>query len=202
MVSCCLRRKGKETTAVDNTDAEFNKRASDEGVSLLQMDAADLRFEDESFDFVFSYDAFEHFASPEDVLRETIRVTKKGGYIYLNFGPLYYSSQGEHAYHSITVPYCQFLFKKDLINDFATQKGLAPIDFSYVNGWPLENYRELWNKYSQVLKRVSYKESPDLYHLDLISTYPSCFRGKSNNFENFITGNITVLSCFTSKFID
>lgn len=193
MVSCCLCRKGKKATAIDNRDAGFDKRASREGVSLLQMDAADLRFEDESFDFVFSYDAFEHFVSPEDVLREAIRVVRKGGYIYLEFGPLYYSSFGEHAYRSITVPYCQFLFHKNLINDFATQKGLNPIDFSHVNGWSLESYRELWSKYSHVLKRVRYHENLDLSHLSLISTYPSCFKSKSNYFENFIVASISVL---------
>lgn len=193
MVSCCLRRKGKIATAIDNRDAGFDARASREGVRLLQMDAAGLRFEDESFDFVFSYDAFEHFVSPEDVLREAIRVVRKGGYIYLEFGPLYYSPFGEHAYRSITVPYCQFLFPEHLINDFATQKGLDPIDFSHVNGWSLECYRNLWSKYSHVLTKVRYHEDRDLSCLRLIRTYPSCFKSKSNHFENFIVAGISVL---------
>ena len=80
------------------------------------MDAANMQFEDETFDFVFSYDAFEHFASPENVLLEAIRVVRKRGYIYLEFGPLYYSPYGEHAYRSITVPYCQFLFPLPRLN--------------------------------------------------------------------------------------
>ena len=193
MVSCCLCRKGKKVTAIDNRDVGFDKRASREGVRLLQMDATALRFEDESFDFVFSYDCFEHFVSPEDVLREAIRVVRKGGYIYLEFGPLYYSSFGEHAYRSIAVTYCKFLFPKNLINDFATSKGLKPIDFSHVNGWSLESYRELWSKYSHVLKRVRYHENLDLSHLNLIVKYPSCFKCKSNSFENFIVSGISVL---------
>ncbi len=193
MVSCCLCQKGKKTTGIDIRDPGYDKRASGEGLSFLQMDAADLRLEDESFDFVFSYNTFEHFASPEDVLREAIRVVRKGGFLYLEFGPLYYSPFGEHAYRSITVPYCQFLFQKNLINDFATQKGLNPIDFSHVNGWSLERYRELWSKYSHVLKRVRYHENLDLSHLSLIRTYPSCFKSKSNYFENFIVASISVL---------
>ena len=36
------------------------------------MDAAKLQFKDESFDFVFSYDTFEHFAKPELVLQEAM----------------------------------------------------------------------------------------------------------------------------------
>jgi len=192
MVSCCLTQNGKETTAIDYRDTGFDERASRLGVSLMQMNAADLQFEDESFDFIFSYDAFEHVGSPEDVLREAMRVVKKGGYIYLDFGPIYYSPFGEHAHESISVPYCQLLFTRNTINDFATQNGLQPIDCSHVNGWSLENYRELWNKYSQ-LKKVRYYESVDLSHLDVIRAYPSCFKSKSNYFENFIVDNIKVL---------
>jgi len=152
-----------------------------------------MQFEDETFDFVFSYDAFEHFAAPENVLREAIRVVRKRGYIYLEFGPLYYSPYGEHAYRSITVPYCQFLFQKKLLNDFATQHELEPIDFSHVNGWSLASYRKLWHRYSQILKRIHYAEKLNLSHLDLIRAYPSCFKSKSGNFDNFIVASITVL---------
>ena len=193
MVSCCLCRKGKKATAIDTRDAGFDERAVHEGTSLLQMDAADLQFESESFDFVFSYNAFEHFASPENVLREAIRVVRKGGYIYLVFGPLYYSPYGVHAYSSITVPYCQFLFQKDIMNDFTTQNGLKPVDFGHVNGWSVVSYRELWSKYCHVLKRVRYYEQIDLSHLNLIRTYPSCFKNKSDCFENFIVKSISVL---------
>lgn len=159
----------------------------------MQMNAVDLKFEDESFDFVFSHDAFEHVGSPEDVLREAMRVVRKGGYIYLDFGPIYYSPFGEHAYESIPVPYCQFLFTREMINNFAIQKGLQTIDFNHVNGWSLEKYRRLWNKYSHVISKVRYYESIDLSHLDVIRAYPSCFKSKSNYFENFIVDNIKAL---------
>ena len=193
MVSCVLQRTGKDTTAIDNRSEGFDERAFREGVRLLQMNGAELKFEDESFDFVFSYDAFEHFAEPEHVLREAIRVVRKGGHIYLVFGPLYMSPFGQHAYRSITVPYCQFLFPKTVINHFANQKGLEPIDFNEVNGWSLEHFRGLWDRYSHVLKRVKYCETYDLSHLDLIRQYPSCFRSKTQLFENLIVSEIEVL---------
>jgi SAM-dependent methyltransferase len=193
MVSCCLCREGKKATAIDNRDVGFDERATREGVDLLIMDAADLQFDNESFDYVFSYDAFEHFVSPEDVLREAIRVVRRGGYIYLEFGPLYYSPFGEHAYRSITVPYCQFLFTKDLITDFVTQDGLEPIDFNHVNGWSLERYRGLWSTYTQLLSKVRYYESVDLSHLGLIDMYPTCFRSRSNCLDNFVVARVGVL---------
>lgn len=193
MVSCCLRRKGKETTAIDNRSAGFQRAASREGVRLLQMDATGLGFKDQRFDFVFSYDAFEHFSSPEHVLREAIRVVREHGYIYLDFGPLYYSPYGEHAYRSITVPYCQFLFQRTLLNDFVNEKGLDPIPFDQMNGWSVEDYRDLWRKYSRALTVVRCHEDLDLSHLSLIRKHPSCFKSRSRRLDNFIVSRIGVL---------
>lgn len=70
MVCCILQRMGKKTTALDKESRFFDKRALCEDVKFLKMDAAHLQFEDESFDFVFSYDSFEHFANPGAALQE------------------------------------------------------------------------------------------------------------------------------------
>jgi len=193
MVSCVLCRKGKNATAIDNSAARFDERAFRGGVRILQMDAAQMAFGDETFDFVFSYDAFEHFVEPERVLQEIIRVSRKGGHVYLNFGPLYMSPYGEHAYRSITVPYCQFLFPKSLINDFAYQEGLPLINFRHVNGWSLQNYRQLWNSYSHMLIKIRYHEHLDLSHLNLIRKYLSSFRSNSSCFDEFVVSSIEVL---------
>ncbi len=193
MVSCILHRHGKIATAVDNRSEGFDERAIREGVKLLKMDAAHLEFKDESFDFVFSYDSFEHFTHPDLVLQEAIRVAKKGGFIYLVFGPLYMSPKGLHAYRSVTVPYCQFLFQKEVLRNFTQVKGLEPIDFDQLNGWSLDDYRELWNRYSHILKKVKYYEQIDPSGLDLIMEYPSCFKSKTPSFDNLIVSSIEVL---------
>ncbi len=193
MVSCALQSMGKITTAIDKRSTGFDERAVSEGVKLLQMDATKLLFEDESFDFVFSFDTFEHFSEPELALKEAIRVVKKGGYIYLEFGPLYMSSMGLHAYRSITVPYCQFLFPKELLIDFAMVRGLKPIDFDQINEWSLEDYHKLWKQYSHKLKIVRYHEKFDTSHVDLIMKYPSCFKTKTKYFDNLIVSSIEVL---------
>lgn len=193
MVSCCLQRRGFRATAIDNRSEGFDERAKREGVRLLQMDAARLALDDESFDCVFSYDAFEHFADPGLVLQEAVRVAKRGGYIYLVFGPLYMSSMGLHAYRSITVPYCQFLFTRELLEDFVHAKGLMPIDFGQVNGYTLEEFRQILNRYSSVLRRIRYYEIPEVRHIDLIKKFPSCFKSKTTCFDNLIVSSIEVL---------
>lgn len=193
MVSCFLQRNGQETTAIDNRSEGFDKRALDEGVKFLKMDASHLQFGDESFDVVFSYDSFEHFSDPESALREAIRVVKQGGHIYLEFGPLYTSPMGLHAYRSVTVPYCQFLFPEELLKDFVTANRLLPIDFGQLNGWSLESYRKLWDQYSRYLSRIKYHERIDLSGLDLISRYPSYFKSKTRCFDNLLVSVIEVL---------
>lgn len=74
MVSCVLCKNGKDVTAVDKLSEGIEEKAINEGVKFHQMDAANLIFKDECFDFVFSYDSFEHFSNPEQVLTEAIRV--------------------------------------------------------------------------------------------------------------------------------
>lgn len=193
MVSYALNSYGKDTTAIDIKSEGFDQRALNKGTKLIQMDAAEMQFENESFDFVFSFDTFEHFSNPEDVIKEVIRVLKIGGYLYLLFEPLYMSPFGEHAYRSITVPYCQFLFPKNVINDFTKKHNLDKIDFNHVNGWPLEKYRALWKKYESRLEIIKYSEKYDLRHLKLIRKYPSCFKSKTNYFDNLIVSSIEVL---------
>lgn len=190
MVSCQLQRSGKKTTAIDLRSEGFDERARQEGVTLMRMDAEDLQFEEESFDCVFSYDTFEHVARPDIFLLNAIRVLKRGGYLFLSFGPLYLSPFGQHAYRSITVPYCHLLFPGPLLNEFAASRGLKTIDFSRVNGWPVTAYRRLWEQHSPSLRTVRYEERLNLAHLDVIRSHPSCFRSKTEYFDDLVVETI------------
>jgi len=187
ILSYFLQRMGHLTTAIDLNSKLFEEKAIQEGVKLLEMDATQLQFEDESFDFIFSFNAFEHINDPEAALREMIRVCQSGGYIYLCFDPLYMSPLGLHAIPVITVPYCQFFWEAEILHDF------AGCNFPYVNGWPLEKYRQLWNDYNHVLTQKRYNEAYNIHNLDLIMAYPSCFKSKTENFDNLIVSGIQVL---------
>jgi ubiquinone/menaquinone biosynthesis C-methylase UbiE len=193
MVSCFLQRQGKQTTAIDVRSEGFDERVRREGVKMIQMDAQDLQFPDETFDCVFSYDTFEHVPHPDAMLRNAFKVLKKGGNLFLSFGPLYMSPFGQHAYRSITVPYCHLLFPGPVLNDFAVAKGRIPIDFEHVNGWPVARYRELWEAHASTLRSVRYNETLNLAHLDLIRSYPSCFRSKTESFDDLIVESITAV---------
>ena len=191
MVSRHLAKAGAHATALDLTDALFDDSARDAGVRLIEADAAAMPFADAEFDLVCSFNAFEHFADPEAVLREAIRVTKPGGVIYLLFGPLYWSSYGLHAMLSITVPFCQVLFDRAVLESYVADRGLAPIPFATLEADRRAVPRPLASS-SDDARAGGLPRDPDLHGIDLVAEHPSCFRSKTDDFDDLLVANIEV----------
>lgn len=82
--SAILAEYAKHVTGIDLSAAavKFAKRHYTKP-GFLVMDAQDLRFPDESFDFVFSSENFEHLPDQAAHLAELRRVLKKGGICFL-----------------------------------------------------------------------------------------------------------------------
>ncbi len=193
MVCYHLQKSGKTAVGVDNRTEGYSHKAVAEGTLLMGMDAAQLGFDDHTFDFVFSYNSFEHFPEPQLVLQEATRVVRPGGCIYLNFGPLWLSPRGAHQYKSITVPYCECLFPLTLLEQFAGANDLELTDFSQMNKWTLTQYRQLWATFEEELELVDYYETYNANHVDLVMDYPSCFKNSTRIFDDLIVSNIEVL---------
>jgi SAM-dependent methyltransferase len=193
MVSLSLRHVGKAVTGIDIRRQGFDARVRAGEVRLAQMDAARLGFEDGAFDVVFSFDGFEHFPNPEATFAEAVRVTKPGGYIYLEFGPVYPSPMGAHLYRQISIPYCQHLFTQDSLQRFAGAKALGALDFTRVNPYGIEDFRRLWRRHADRLRRVKYYEIPDTAHVDLVVRHPTCFKSKTESFDNLIVSRVEAL---------
>jgi ubiquinone/menaquinone biosynthesis C-methylase UbiE len=79
--------------------------------SFFVGDAAALPLRDGVFDTVVANDAMEHFARPDDALREMARVIRPGGAIWIFFTP-HYSPLGSHLYDYIHTPWCHLLFTR------------------------------------------------------------------------------------------
>ncbi len=196
MVCYHLQSMGKTAVGIDIKNTYFDEKALKKNIELLEMDARDLKFDDESFDIVFSFDCFEHFPNPDKVLEESIRVLKKGGLIYILFSLPFMSPYGLHAFKTITVPYCQHLFPMKLIRSYAKNlKGVRSLPEGNfpLNQWSTEDFRKLWKKHSNKVKIIKYKEIFDISHIKLIKQYPSCFKSKTDNFDNLIVTSIEVI---------
>ncbi|HEX2117042.1 MAG TPA: class I SAM-dependent methyltransferase [Alphaproteobacteria bacterium] len=193
MVPAVLAHGGWKSYGIDVRSAGFDARAEREGAVLRQMDASKLDFADDMFDVVYSFDAFEHFPDPAAVLSEAIRVTRNGGLIFVDFGPLYNAPYGLHAYLSMPVPYCQFLFRPEQLNAFTERHGRDAINFEQCNGWSIAQFRALWARHRDRLVPRWYFENYTSTGLALVATYPSCFRSKVNDFDELLVNSIHAL---------
>lgn len=188
-----LQELGKTAVGIDIRAEGFTDEARRSGAAFQQMDIDFLAFADDSFDFIFSYNSFEHFPHPDIALREAARVARPGGYIYLNFGPLWYAPKGAHQFKTVGIPYNQCLFTKEMLQEYAAEHGFDLMGFFWMNEWDLARYRELWREMSGRLEPLIYFEEYALEGLELIEAYPSCFRSKSDLFEDFLVSYIEVL---------
>lgn len=193
MVSYHLAKNGIQATAIDIQDIGFDKRAAGVGVKMIKMNAAKLEFADNSFDLVLSYDAFEHIAHPDIAFAEAYRVAKPGGYIYLNFGPLYLSPKGLHIYNQVVVPYCQILFDSQTLQKFMDDNNMGVLDLEHCNGWKLEQFNDVWKQYNGRIEKVEYIEHPNYGHIDLIEKYASHFKRATNSFDDLVVNSVELL---------
>lgn len=100
-----LAKEGHDVTAVDYTEkmlehAAKNAEAERVAIDLRRMDAQQLAFEDNSFDYIVSRNLTWNLEFPERAYAEWLRVLKPGGRI-LNF-------DGNHYLHHYDPLYKQF----------------------------------------------------------------------------------------------
>lgn len=188
MVARALLRDGKKVLATDIQDKTFDHRAKKDRVPFKIWSATALQAEDNSFDVLYSFDSMEHISDPETALAEAVRVVRPGGYIYLRFGPLYWSPYGMHLGSRLGVPYASVLFENKTIDTFVMACGRGPINHDHCNGWSLIQFRNLFCDRRDILEKRAYYEHWDLSGLDLIKRFPSCFRSKSEDIESFLVG--------------
>lgn len=128
--SLALAREGYRVDAVElvehNIEVFRRKLGKEDKVRLMQGNALDLwEYEDESFDITLSLGPMYHLFDEEkrkQAMREAVRVTKKGGYIFT-------------AYCMNEATMLQYAFGKDLLFEYR-EKNLVSENFVWT---PNEN---------------------------------------------------------------
>ena len=104
----CLSKKSNYVVAID-IDLDSIKDARRyvvkeiERIDFIQNVAENLALKNEKFDIVILIDVLEHVKSPEKALKESVRVLKRDGLLYVEFNP-YYSLAGSHLYEYTFLP--------------------------------------------------------------------------------------------------
>jgi SAM-dependent methyltransferase len=154
-----------------------------------------LGLPDGHFDLVYSYNTFEHLRDPAACLRELVRVCRPGGWLHLDFGPLFASAWGLHVYHTIRVPYAQFLFSEPFIERKLRELGIWDLGKARhtpqpLNRWRLAQFDELF-----ATSGCAVAERSTLLlcrWLGLIRRYPASFSGRGLSFADVTQATIRV----------
>lgn len=150
-------------------------------------DAANLSFEDNMFDVIIMNDAMEHVDKPKKVLKECLRVLKKGGKLYINFPP-YHHPYGAHLSDVIAIPWVHLLASesklitlyKDLLKDnpeknerinFRISQNEEGIEyFSYINKMTIKRFNKILKELD--INPLYYKEVPLRKYFYILARIP------------------------------
>lgn len=119
-----------------------------ERMTYVEYDGAHFPFQNETFDLVISWSAFEHITDVPQVLSEIRRVCRRDGQVFIQVYPWFHCWLGSHLTDYIPEPY--FHLKRSLewvsqqLDDYVSLHPDAR-HFVFQNMWP--EYQTL-NKYS------------------------------------------------------
>jgi hypothetical protein len=124
-----------------------------------------------------------------------VRVTKPNGLIHIDFGPLYNGPWGLHAYRTIRMPYPQFLFSEEFLNDCLEKVGIwdlgKPRDkLQYVNQWSVNDFQMLFENIGCEIRSFTVIHTD--VGLPVILAYPESFRGRGLSLDEVISTNLIV----------
>jgi SAM-dependent methyltransferase len=195
MTGWCLTSLGCEVHLHDLEDWR-DKRARTLPMVIGDLDCR-LPLPNESFDFILTYNSFEHVKDPAASLHELLRLCRVGGLVFLDFGPLYASPWGLHAYRTLLMPYPQFLFSKGFIRAKLNLLGIHDLGkeratLQPLNRWRLGEFDGLWERSGcEILSHDNFPASP--HYTDLITRYPEAFRGFGLSYADVTTQSVRVL---------
>jgi ubiquinone/menaquinone biosynthesis C-methylase UbiE len=147
----------KETAARCVREAGFDVPANYASrLTYMSYDGRAFPFPDDSFDFVFSWSAFEHIPDVPALLREVRRVTKPLGRVFLQVYPWFPSYWGSHIADFIAEPFFHLTRSPEWVS--------AQLE-AYVDANPAKRdlvLKEMWPEYQSLNRYSAYRLMRDV----------------------------------------
>lgn len=155
-----------------------------------------LPYKEEYFDFIYSYNTFEHVEDPQRVISEIKRILQPDGLLYLDFGPIYPSAWGLHAYRSLRMPYAQYLFSESFIIQKLDELGIYDLgkkrmELQPLNKWRVSDFLNLFKLNG--LDVIDLERLEAFRYLHVVLRYPEAFQGRNLLLEDLVTENLRIL---------
>jgi len=177
-LSHVLTKEGARCTGteIDKNALSFAKRFSSTILKksrprLLRVRGELLPFKNNSFDIVVLFDVIEHVGKPSIVLKESQRVLKKNGILYVEFTP-YYSLVGHHLYdyakwpiHILPKKMIKKIVLSKKTNNFFSNKDVWA-QFVSLNKLKISNFQKMVSKLQKIEERFIVKYS-DIFEINL-----------------------------------
>ncbi len=119
----------------------------EDGITFLCCEVSELP--ENEFDIIVSKDTFEHIIDLDKVLDEMKTRLKKGGRIYVGFGPLYNSPHGDHGRAKAVIPWGHIIFPESILIkrlNKKSQKKITSIQDLGLNKLSLAEYLRIFNQ--------------------------------------------------------
>jgi len=103
------------------------------------------------FDYILSKDSFEHIIDLDLLLQEMKKRLKKGGRIYVGFGPLYRSYFGDHKKTKAKIPWFHLIIPESVLLRRLNRnrdKKIKSIEELGLNKYRLKDYKRLFKESS------------------------------------------------------
>ena len=192
MVGAVLHSFGHRVTLMDLDDWRDNRAKH---LPFFRQDLSRDMAEGERFDLIFSYNAFEHIDKPDVAFANMVKMLRPGGLLYLDFGPLYCSAWGLHAYTTLHMPFSQFLFSPRFIEETIAREGVSDLGVTSfklqpLNQWHLYQFEEMFS--SSGLRPLYRKDFHADRFLPFALRFRSSFTGRGLTIDDLKTQAIAI----------
>lgn len=110
-----LEQGAKEVTGIDMSGTlifQAKEKTKQQGnIHFIVGDVSKTECKQDSFDLIIANDIMEHVGNPLQTLLEANRITKKEGYMCINFEP-YFHFLGHHMWDVINIPWAHVFFSE------------------------------------------------------------------------------------------